>query len=46
MSLFTHLPRRPQAGVKIALTAAHFHGFGVDRQGPWITVEKLLRTLF
>src|SRR5215212_3180860 len=24
-------------GVKIALTAAHFHGSGVARQGPWIT---------
>src|SRR5215204_4335245 len=23
--------------VKIALAAAHFHGFGVARQGPWIT---------
>jgi hypothetical protein len=24
-------------GVKIALTAVHFHGFGVARQGPWNT---------
>jgi hypothetical protein len=24
-------------GVKIALAAAHFHGFGVAPQGPWIT---------
>jgi ribosomal protein S14 len=24
-------------GVKIALAAAHFHGFGVARQAPWIT---------
>src|ERR671912_2197488 len=24
-------------GVKIAPAAAHFHGFGVARQGPWIT---------
>jgi hypothetical protein len=23
--------------VKIALAAAHFHGFGVARQGPWVT---------
>jgi hypothetical protein len=23
--------------VKIALAAAHFHGFGVARQGPWNT---------
>jgi hypothetical protein len=28
--------------VKIALAAAHFHGFGVARQGPWVTsVNKL-----
>jgi hypothetical protein len=26
------------AGVKIALAAARFHGFGVARQGPWVTV--------
>jgi hypothetical protein len=24
-------------GVKIDSAAAHFHGFGVARQGPWIT---------
>src|SRR5215211_7617161 len=24
-------------GVKIASAEAHFHGFGVARQGPWIT---------
>jgi hypothetical protein len=24
-------------GVKIALATAHFHGFGVARQGPWVT---------
>src|SRR5215213_2848701 len=24
-------------GVKIALAAAHFHGIGVARQGPWVT---------
>jgi hypothetical protein len=29
-----------QAGVKIALAAAHFHGFGVALAGPWDTVEK------
>ena len=28
-------------GVKIALVAPHFHAFGVARQGPWNTVEKL-----
>jgi hypothetical protein len=31
--------------VKIALAAAHFHGFGVARQGLWITwVNKDKRT--
>src|SRR5215208_3401587 len=30
-------PARAMAGVKIALAAAHFHGFGVARQGPWLT---------
>jgi hypothetical protein len=29
-----HLPR---TGVKIVSAAAHFHGFGVARQGPWVT---------
>ena len=29
-----------RADVKIASAAAHFHGFGVARQGPWCTVEK------
>src|SRR5688572_29627112 len=24
-------------GVKIALAAAYFHGFGVARRGPWVT---------
>ena len=24
-------------GVKIVSAAAHFHGFGVARQGPWVT---------
>jgi hypothetical protein len=29
-------------GVKIAFAAAHVHGFGVARQGPWVTsVNKL-----
>jgi hypothetical protein len=28
-------------GVKIALVGAHFHGFGVARQGPWITWRKI-----
>jgi hypothetical protein len=23
--------------VKLAMAAAHFHGFGVARQGPWVT---------
>ena len=38
------LPRiyLPRTGVKIALAAAHFHGFGVAWQGPWNTVEKPL----
>src|SRR5215217_3218050 len=27
----------PGTDMKIALTAAHFDGFGVARQGPWIT---------
>src|SRR5918994_5520288 len=27
----------PGTGVKIALGRLHFHGFGVARQGPWIT---------
>jgi hypothetical protein len=27
----------PRTGVKIALGRLHFHGFGVARQGPWIT---------
>ena len=31
------LPGSPLTGVKIALAAAPFHGFGVARQGPWIT---------
>src|ERR671911_1441017 len=31
-SIATHI-----LAVKIALAAAHFHGFGVARQGPWIT---------
>ena len=32
-------------GVKIASTTAHFHGFGVARQGPWITwVNKVRAT--
>jgi hypothetical protein len=32
-------PRIPLLGigVKLALAAAHFHGFGVARQGPWNT---------
>jgi hypothetical protein len=31
--------------VKIASAAAHFHGFGVARQGPWITwVNSCIRT--
>src|SRR5215207_5078565 len=30
-----------QPGVKIVSAAAHFHGFGVARQGPWVTVEKV-----
>ena len=30
-------------GVIMALAAVHFHGFGVARQGPWITwVNSLL----
>jgi hypothetical protein len=24
-------------GVKIASATAHFHGFGVAQQGPWVT---------
>jgi hypothetical protein len=31
-SIATHI-----LAVKMALAAAHFHGFGVARQGPWIT---------
>jgi hypothetical protein len=31
-SIATHI-----LAVKIALTVAHFHGFGVARQGPWVT---------
>src|SRR5215213_4955133 len=31
-SIATHI-----LAVKIALAAAHFHGFGVARQGPWVT---------
>jgi hypothetical protein len=27
-------------GVKIVSAAAHFHGFGVARQGPWVTRVK------
>src|SRR5215212_6391854 len=27
----------PRTGVKIDSAAAHFHGFGVARQGPWVT---------
>jgi hypothetical protein len=27
----------PRTGVKIGSAAAHFHGFGVARQGPWVT---------
>ena len=27
----------PGTGVKLAPAAAHFHGFGVARQGPWVT---------
>jgi hypothetical protein len=30
----------PGTGVKIALAVAHFHGFGVARQGPWVTWVK------
>src|SRR5215217_1526026 len=35
----SEVPRRhlPHTGVKIALAAAHFHGIGVARQGPWLT---------
>src|SRR5215216_6012601 len=35
----SHLPRTPlpRTGVKIVLGAAHFHGFGVARAGPWST---------
>jgi hypothetical protein len=34
--------RLPGTGVKLAMAAAHFHGFGVARQGPWVTsVNKL-----
>jgi hypothetical protein len=29
------------SGVKIDLTATHFHSFGVARQGPSNTVEKV-----
>jgi hypothetical protein len=32
--------------VKIAMAAAHFHGFGVAREGPWNTVEKVDAGLF
>src|SRR5829696_662075 len=31
-----------QPDVKICSAAAHFHGFGVARQGPWVTVEKVV----
>jgi hypothetical protein len=35
----------PSTGVKIALVAARFHGFGVTRQGPWNTsVNKVIGT--
>jgi hypothetical protein len=36
-SIATHI-----LAVKIDSAATHFHGFGVARQGPWITVEKPL----
>src|SRR5215208_169414 len=37
-SIATHI-----LAVKIALTVAHFHGFGVARQGPWVTsVNRVL----
>src|SRR5215212_3359076 len=29
-------------GVKIVSGAAHFHGFGVARQGPWVTGVKIV----
>jgi len=33
----------PGTGVKIVSAAAHFHGIGVARQGPWLTwVNKAL----
>ena len=31
-SIATHI-----LAVKIGSAAAHFHGFGVARQGPWVT---------
>ena len=34
----------PGTGVKIALGRLHFHGFGVARQGPWITSENFPST--
>ena len=38
-SFLSELPRIPipRTGVKIAFAAALFHGFGVARQGPWLT---------
>jgi hypothetical protein len=40
------LPRTPLpcTGVKIASASAYFHGFGVARQGPWITRVNRLPT--
>ena len=42
----SELPRIPilGTGVKIVSAAAHFHGIGVARQGPWLTwVNKGVR---
>ena len=38
------LAERWKTGVKMALAAAHFHGFGVARQGPWITFFRISRS--
>src|SRR5829696_8859965 len=41
-SWFRGGPARAMAGVKIVSAAAHFHGFGVARQGPWLTGVKIV----
>jgi hypothetical protein len=41
-SASSRFPMKPKtAGVKIDWAAALFHGFGVARQGPWVTGVKI-----